>query len=64
MSTGLDPALKFILVVAVIASLVMLGGVVWLFANGEERGAWTVLVVLVIGYAAMGFAWIARQRRG
>ena len=59
-----DPALRFIFVATVIASLVMAGGVVWSFANGEVRGAITMVVVLIIGYAAMGLAWVARQRKG
>lgn len=59
-----DPAMRFIVTAAVIASLVMAGAVVWAFANGEVRGATTMVVVLIVGYAGMGLAWVARQRKG
>jgi hypothetical protein len=59
-----DPALRFIGFVAVTASLVMAGGAAWLFTNGEPRGAWTLVVVLVLGYAAMGSAWAYANRKG
>jgi polyferredoxin len=59
-----DAALRVIGFVAIIASIVMAGGAAWLFANGEPRGAWTVVVVLVLGYAAMGSAWAYANRKG
>ncbi len=59
-----DLALKFILAVAVFASLVMVAIMVWLFANDEPQGATVILIVLVVGYTAMGLAWVVRQRRG
>ncbi len=62
--SGLDSALKFILAATVMASLVMIGGIAWLFSNNEVQGATIMLIVLVVGYTAMGLAWVVRQRRG
>ncbi len=59
-----DLALKLILAVTVFASLVMVAIMVWLFANDEPQGATVMLIVLVVGYTAMGLAWVVRQRRG
>ncbi len=61
---GIDPALRFIGVAAVTASVVMIGGVVWLFLNGEPRGAWTMVVILVLGYAAMIGALTYSKKKG
>jgi uncharacterized membrane protein YqjE len=60
----LDSALKFILAATVMASLVMIGGIAWLFSNDEVQGAMVMLIVLVLGYTAIGLAWVVRQRRG
>ncbi len=62
MQTNLDLAFKWFVTTAVMASLVMLGIVVWLFVDGEPEGAWAMLLVLVIGYATLGWVWTARRR--
>jgi hypothetical protein len=59
-----DPALTFIGTVAVIASIVLVGGAVWLFSNGEPQGAWVIVIILILGYAAMGAAKAYANRKG
>jgi hypothetical protein len=39
-----------------LASFVMLSIIVWLFSDGEPEGAWVMLGVLVVGYAALGLS--------
>jgi hypothetical protein len=63
MSTGLDPALKFIGAVAVITSIVGAGIAAYLFSRGERSSALLLLLILVVGYTAMSLAWMARRRR-
>ncbi len=55
MRRGVNLAFKWFVITAVVASLVMLGMIVWLFSNGESEGAWVMLVALVAGYLALAF---------
>lgn len=63
MGTNLDPALKFIGIVAVIASIVVAGGAVYLFSRGETSNGTLLVGILLINYTAMGLAWGYRRRR-
>ena len=63
MGTGLDPALKFIGIVAVIASIVCAGGAAYLFSRGETSNGVLLVSIILINYTAMGLAWGYRRRK-
>ncbi|HEV2122689.1 MAG TPA: hypothetical protein VGW38_07940 [Chloroflexota bacterium] len=63
MNSGFDPALKFILAVAIVASLVMVGLAGYFFSRGETSNGLLLVVIVLIGYAAMGLAWTARRTK-
>lgn len=58
-----DPALRFIGTVAVISSIVIAGGAVYLFSRGETSSAALLVGLLVIGYTAMGLARAYRRKQ-
>lgn len=58
-----DPALRFIGIVAVIASIVVAGGAVYLFSRGETSSGALLVGLLVVGYIAMGLARAYRRKQ-
>ena len=58
-----DPALRFIGIVAVIASIVGAGIAAYLFSRGETSSGALLVGILVIAYTAMGLARAYRRKQ-
>lgn len=56
-----DALFRIVLVVAGIASIGMLGSIVWLLTDGETTPAISMIVILIVGYVILGIMW-ARVR--